>query len=101
MFLSSEVDKLIQINEYKKSIHILTIRMASTRLIMNDLDQYEDYMEFLQGDYSDHSMQLEYYEFMSECYWQMKRERVRLQCRLDQYRQNISEEIIRQIASFM
>lgn len=98
MFLFSERDKLIQINECKKSIKILKIRMAATHLIMKDLNEVDDYVEFLQGEYDRAS---DYIQFMHDSYRQMKMELIRLQSRLFRHRRNISADIIHEIASFL
>ncbi len=98
MFLFSERDKLIQINECKKSIKILKIRMAATHLIMKDLNEVDDYVEFLQGEYD---RSIDYIQFMHDSYDQMQLELIRLERQLDRHRRNISADTIHHIASFL
>lgn len=96
MFLFSERDKLIQINEYKKSIHILTIRMAAQSSIIEDLD-HDESLDFV----ADYEREVEYICFMYEVYRQMELELIRLQSRLFRHRRTISADTIHQIASFL
>lgn len=98
MFLFSERDKLIQINECKKSIKVLTTRMAAMHLILKDLNEVDDYVEFLQGEYD---RSIDYIQFMHDSYDKMQLELIRLERRLDRHRRTISADTIHQIASFM